>query len=236
MAANPSVSCASRWMLVAATLTAMILDHGAVDVRATADQPWREDAGQGARSRDRVGHPRVEQAGKAPHDLHAGMEIGGVDEQAALEIAEGDVADEARDQRLERLAAVQCGRQQAPQRDVDAGHLEYVPPLHQERPRFHPGGRGPRGPGRPDQRPDARPDHQAGRQSALFERPEHADVGESLEAAAAEYEGEGSVRDHSLARVEVASVTFAEKNLQESCAARRVVRRCKGVRGPHPPG
>jgi hypothetical protein len=48
-------------------------------------------------------------------------------------------------------------------------------------------------------------------------------VGESLEAAAAEDEGKGSVRDHSLARVEVASVTFAGKNLQESCAARRVV-------------
>ena len=142
MAANPSVSCACRRMLVAATLTAMIgpepergrqphrqvLDHGAVHVRPAVDLPRREDAGQRARGRDRVGHPRVEQAGQAPHHLHAGMEIGGVDEEAALEVAEGDVADQARDQRLERLPAVERRGQQPAERDVHPGHLEHVPP------------------------------------------------------------------------------------------------------------
>ena len=53
------------------------------------------------------------------------------------------------------------------------------------------------------------PTTRLGHQPALFERAEHADVGEPFEAAAAEHEGEGSVRVHSLARVEVRCVTFA---------------------------
>ena len=204
-----------------------VLDHGAVDVGPAVDLARREDAGQRARGRHRVRHPRVEQAGQAPHHLHAGVEIGCVDEEAALEIAEGDVADEARDQRLERLAAVEGRRQQPPERHVHAGHLEHVAPPDLERPRLHLRGVAPGRPGGADQRPDARPHHQARHQPALLERAEHADVGEPFEAAAAENQGEGSVRVHSLAPVEVTCVTFARTNVQESCAVRREVERAR---------
>ena len=93
--------------------------------------------GQGARGGDRVGDARVEQAGQAPHHLHAGVEIGGVDEEAALEIAEGDVADEARHQGFERLAPVERRGHQPPEGDVDPGHLEHVAAAHLQGPRLH---------------------------------------------------------------------------------------------------
>jgi hypothetical protein len=60
-----------------------VLHHRAVHVRAAGDDPRREDSRQRAGGDHRVGHLRVEPSGKAPHDLDAGMEIGGVDQQSA---------------------------------------------------------------------------------------------------------------------------------------------------------
>ena len=182
-----------------------VLHHGAVHVRPAVDLARGEDAGQRARSRDRVRHPCVEQAGQPPHHLHAGVKIGCVDEEPALEIAEGDVTDEARDQRLERLAPVEGRRQQPAERDIHPCHLEHVAPADLERPGLHLVRGGAGSPGRADQRPDARSHHEARHQPSLTERAQHADVGQAFEAAAAEHQGEGSVRVHSLAPVRVRS-------------------------------
>ena len=112
---------------------------------------------------------------------------------------------------LERLAAVEGGRHQPAERDIRPGDLEDVPPPHQARPRLHLLEGHPGGPGGADQRADAGAHHQAGHQAPLLEGPEHTDVGEPLEAAATEHQGEGSVRVHSLAPAEVACVTYARR-------------------------
>ena len=159
------------------------------------------------------------------------MEIDGVDQQAAGKIAEGDVAHEAPDQELQRLAPVERGCREPAERDVGVGHLEDVPPPHGPGSGFHLPERDAGGPRRPDQGPDARPHHQARHEPVLLERAQHADVGEPLEAAAAEDQGEGSFRAHSLAPAEVKCVTYAPIKVQESCATRRGGRGCKRVRG-----
>ena len=97
---------------------------------AAVDDPRREDAGQGAGGHHGVRDHGVEQAGQAPEHLHAGMEIDRVDQQAAGEVAEGDVAHEAPDQELQRLAPVERGGQQAAECDVGVGDLEDVTSPH----------------------------------------------------------------------------------------------------------
>ena len=140
------------------------------------------------------------------------------------------------------------GRQQPPEGHVDAGHLEHVPPAHQRArappsgPAWHPRPRRP-----PISDPMLDPTTRLGARPALLQRPEHADVGEPLEAAAAEYEGEGSVRVHSLARVEVTSVTFAREEFARimrrppcgptvQACARFPPARVTPVTGRHAPG
>ena len=138
------------------------------------------------------------------------MEIGGVDQQAARELPEGDIADEGADQLVQRLPAVEGGGEQAPQRHVHPGHLEHVPPAHRKRVGLHLVHGGAGGPRRADQGSDARPDHEAGDEVPLLQRAQYADVGQPLEAATAEYQGERTVRVHSLAPAEVTSVTYAQ--------------------------
>ncbi len=145
------------------------------------------------------------QAREAPHHLHAGVQVGGVDQEAAVEIAEGHVAHQLVDELEQRVGPVERGSEQSPQRHVRARHLEHVAATDPERPGLHAIGADAGGPGRAHQRADARPDHQAGHQPAFLERAEHADVGQPFEAAAAEHEGEGSFRLHSLAPVGVGS-------------------------------
>ena len=198
-----------------------VLHHRSVHVRATVDDPRREDAWQGAGGHHCVRDHGVQQAGQAPEDLHAGMEIDRVDQQAAGQVAEGDVADEASDQELQRLAPVERRGLQAAECDVGVGDLEDVPPPHGPGSGLHLSERNAGGPRRSDQRPDARPHHQARHEPVLLERAQHADVGEPLEAAAAEDQAEGSFRAHSLAPAKVGCVTYAPTKVQESCATRR---------------
>ena len=136
------------------------------------------------------------------------MEIDGVDQQAAGEIPEGDVADQAPDQILQRLAAVEGGGHQPAKGDVGPGDLEDVPPAHGPGPGLHLPQRNAGGPRRPDQRPDARPHDQARHQPPLLQRAEHADVSEPFEAAATEDQGKGLFRVHSLAPAKVTGVTY----------------------------
>ena len=83
---------------------------------------------------------------------------------------------------------------------VGVGYLEHVAPLDPEGPLPHLRGRHPRGPGCGDQGAHARPDDQIGSEPALLERPEHADVGQPLEAAAAQNQGELRRLFHRLPR------------------------------------
>jgi len=59
------------------------------------------------------------------------VKIHGIDEDAALQIAErGVVANQAADQNVERFATVDRGSKQAAESDIGASYLEDVPATH----------------------------------------------------------------------------------------------------------
>jgi hypothetical protein len=119
------------------------------------------------------------------------MEVDGVHEQRPREVGERAIAHEIVDQEVERLPAVDRGREKAPERHVDVGHLEDVPPPDQPGARRHLGRAHSGGPGCRDERSHARPDDEPGHETPLLEGAEDPDVREALEAAAAENESEG---------------------------------------------
>jgi hypothetical protein len=137
------------------------------------------------------------------------VEVDGVDEESTGQVVEGDVTDQAADENFERLPPVDRRSHEPAEGDVGAGDLEDVAPAHGTGAGLHLSQGNARGPGRADERADARPDHQAGDEAVLFQRAKHADVGEPLEAAAAEDQGKRSVLTHSLAPAKVGCVTYA---------------------------
>ena len=60
-----------------------VFDDGPVDIGPALNRLRREEPREGARGRDGVGHAGIEQSGQSPHDLHAGQQVGRIDEQAA---------------------------------------------------------------------------------------------------------------------------------------------------------
>ena len=124
------------------------------------------------------------------------MQVNRVDEQPALEVFEGDLADQVVDEDLEGLAAVERRRKQTAEGDISPGYLEDVPPTHQPGSRFHVSARYTRCPRTADERPDAGSHDKVGDQLALLQGPEHTNVGQAFKAAATEDQGEGAFGSH----------------------------------------
>jgi hypothetical protein len=59
------------------------------------------------------------------------VEIDGIDQKPALEIAEGDVPDQTGDEGFERFAAIERWGKEAPESDIRASNLEDVPTADQ---------------------------------------------------------------------------------------------------------
>jgi hypothetical protein len=110
------------------------------------------------------------------------MKVNGIDEEPALEIVERNAADQRSDESFEGFPTVQGRGEESAERHIRAGYLEDIPAPDQPGSRFHLMGRHPRSPCRGDERSDTRANHQIGNQTPLFERPEHADVGEPFQA------------------------------------------------------
>jgi len=106
------------------------------------------------------------------------MKVYRVDEEPALELAECGVADQAADQYLKWLTAVERGSEEAAEGNVRSGELKNVTPADQTGSGIHLLYRYSSCPGSTDEGPNAGADHQAGNQATLLECPEHTDVGE----------------------------------------------------------
>jgi hypothetical protein len=132
------------------------------------------------------------------------VKINRIDEEAALDIAEGDVSDQAGYESFEGLAPVECGRKEPAEGNVRASHLEDVTPADQERSRLHLARGHPGRPSRGDERADAGAHNQARHQPPLFQGPEDADVGEPFQATATQDQGKGAIGYHALALPKVA--------------------------------
>jgi hypothetical protein len=59
------------------------------------------------------------------------VEIDGIDQESALEIAEGDFPDQAGNEGFERLAAIERGGKKTAECDICASNLEDVPTADQ---------------------------------------------------------------------------------------------------------
>jgi hypothetical protein len=100
------------------------------------------------------------------------------------------------DESLEWFAAIERRGKEAAEGDISPGYLEDIPPADQPGSGFHVSDRYTRCPGTADERTDAGSHDETGDQPALFQGPEHADVGEAFQAAATENQGEGAFWSH----------------------------------------
>src|SRR5687767_866332 len=124
------------------------------------------------------------------------MKIDSVDEEAALEVVERDLAYQVLDQHFERLTAIKRGREETAKGYVSAGHLEHIAPADQPGPSLHVTSGDPSGPRGADQGPDARANHQTGDQVPLFQRAEHTNVGQAFQPSTTQYQSKGTIRYH----------------------------------------
>jgi hypothetical protein len=134
------------------------------------------------------------------------MKVDRIDEQAALEVVEGDVAHQMLDQGFERFTAIQCGGKKTAEGDIGPGYLEHVPAAYQSGSGLHLAGGDASRPGRRDQRADTGAYDQGGNQPPLFQGAEHPDMGQTLQPATAQYQGKRTVRYHWLAPTKVGSL------------------------------
>src|SRR5881396_3308524 len=173
-----------------------VVHRGAVHVVAPADLVRREEARQRARGEHRVRHAHLFEPRQAPEDLHRGVDVDGVHDQGPLQVLERAVAQQAVDEALQRLAPEQGRGPHALERHVEVGDDEHVLALERQRDLAQLGhalaGR-PRG---AHEGPYARAHDVRGREAALGERLEDADVGEPLHAAAAQHQCEAGFRLH----------------------------------------
>ena len=173
-----------------------VVHRGAVHVVAAANLARRQVAGHSAGGEHGVGDAHVLQALGSPEHLHAGVDVDGVDDQRPLELREGEVAHEPVEQFVERLAAEQGGGPHPLERHVGVRHDEDVPAAQVDGDlvqRLRAVTRRPRG---AHERAHARPDDAGGREPALREGLEHADVREPLHPASAEHQTEACIGIH----------------------------------------
>jgi hypothetical protein len=160
------------------------------------------------------------------------VKVNRVDEKTALDIAEGDVADQACDEGFEGLAAIERGRKKAAEGHVGAGHLEDVTPPDLKSSGLHLAGGYPSRPSRRDERADAGAYYQARHQPALFQSPQDANVGEPFQATATQDQGKGAVGYHALALPKVALRTSYVKSAR-IVRSRAVTTEPGGLCGTH---
>ena len=176
-------------------------DDRAVNIEAAADLMRREVARQRAGGEDRVGDADIVESGQSPEHFHPGVQVYGVHDDGGIELLEGEVADGARDEVLERLPPEQRGGAHALERHVGMRDREDVLALEAERDLPELGDAHPAGPRGAHERAHARPDDAGRPVAALEQRLQHAYMGEPLHPAAAQNEGERCVAFHSPIRL-----------------------------------
>jgi len=173
-----------------------VVHQGAVHPEPALDLAWREEAGQGARREDGVRHLHVREAGQAPEDLHAAVDLDRRDDEPPGQVGEGEVAEESAHEVVERLGAVQRGRAHPLERHVGVRDVEDVSAPQAEREIRDVADAVARRPRRGDERADAGADDLLGHPAVRLELREGPDVREAAQAAAAEHEREARRRRH----------------------------------------
>src|SRR5437016_3113261 len=167
-----------------------VVHRGAVHVEPPADLAGGEVPRQRAGGEHGVLHRHLVEPVESPEDLHAGVQVHGVDDQTVAQVLEGDVADEAVQQGVERLAAEQGGGAHPLERHVGVRHREDILAHEADGDFMQLGDALPRGPGGAHQRAHARPDDLRRHEPTLGQCLQHADVGDAFHAPAAQHEGE----------------------------------------------